>query len=290
MQISVLGTGAIGSAFAEAFLKAGHQVTVYNRSADKVARLVALGATHVATPAAAMTAGGVVLVAVTDGKALKAVLDGIPAAALSGAKILNASTTRVVEIAEIAADLAGKGADLAEVSVNVGPDQIREGQGMYLLGASETDTGLWTGLLTGIGSVVHRAGEVGDASRAELPLLMSYLFGLVAAAHVAAVVARDRTPDDILATYVYPALPAAQYAVPQMMARAYADASASVDAFRALADNAVADFAAMGYPTDVLEAMAAMFARASAAGFGGKDGSAVFESLLVAQAPAPLEG
>lgn len=280
MHISILGTGAIGSAFAMAFLKAGHQVTVFNRSADKLADLVAAGAQAGPSADAAVKAAEVTVVALSDAAALRAVLSGISDAHLSGAKLLNVSTTRVSEIEDIGAQMQAKGASLAEVSVNVGPDQIRDGQGMYLLGSPEADVPLWTDLLQGIGGMVHLAGDLGAASRAELPLLLAYLFGLTASAHVAAVVARDRTPEEILATYVYPALPAAQYAVPQMIARAYADASASVDAFRGLAENAVKDFAAMGYPTEVLAAMTALFASASAAGFGGKDGSAVVESLL----------
>lgn len=280
MRVSVLGTGAIGGAFAEAFLKAGHQVTVHNRSADKVAHLVALGATFAGSADLAIQNTDVTVVAVTDGKALASVLGAIAPGSLFGTKILNASTTRVNEILALGQDLAAKGAHLAEVSVNVGPDQIREGQGAYILGAREGDVALWKGLLEEIGGMVTLAGGLGDASRAELPLLVAYLFGLAASAHIAAVVAHDKTPDEILATYVYPALPAAQYALPGMMARAYADASASVQAFQGLADNAVLDFAAMGYPTEVLSSMAALFARASKAGFATKDGSAVFEGLL----------
>lgn len=111
MRISVLGTGAIGGAFAEALLKAGHTVTVFNRSPDKVAHLVAAGARHCATADGAVAAAEATLVALTDGAALRSVLDGIGAATLAGAKILNVSTTRVSEIEEIARQgrLAGRG-------------------------------------------------------------------------------------------------------------------------------------------------------------------------------------
>ena len=70
MHISVLGTGAIGAAFAEAFLKAGHRVTVYNRTLDKVAQLVALGAVAAASAEQAVQDADATLIAVTDGKAL----------------------------------------------------------------------------------------------------------------------------------------------------------------------------------------------------------------------------
>jgi len=41
--ISVLGTGLMGSAVASTLIDAGHTVTVWNRSADKSAPLVAIG-------------------------------------------------------------------------------------------------------------------------------------------------------------------------------------------------------------------------------------------------------
>lgn len=279
MHISVIGTGAIGSAFAEAFLKLGHDVTVANRSPGKAAPLVALGARLAVNANSAVVASDVILIALTDAKAMTSILETIEPSNLAGKFILNASSTRASEIEDAGRWLATKGAKLAEVTVNVGPDQIREGQGMYLLGCAPQDEDLWTTLLSSIGGVVHCAGELGSASRAELPLLLTYLFGLAASAYIAAIVAQDKTPDDILEAYVYPALPVAQYSVPHMIGRQFEDASASVDAFRGLAENASHDIAAKGLPVDILENIAALFERASASGFGAKDGAAVVEAL-----------
>ena len=43
-DITVVGLGAMGSALAHSLLKAGREITVWNRSPDKVQPLVALGA------------------------------------------------------------------------------------------------------------------------------------------------------------------------------------------------------------------------------------------------------
>ena len=43
-DVTVIGLGAMGSALARAELKAGHSVTVWNRSPDKITLLVDLGA------------------------------------------------------------------------------------------------------------------------------------------------------------------------------------------------------------------------------------------------------
>jgi 3-hydroxyisobutyrate dehydrogenase-like beta-hydroxyacid dehydrogenase len=54
MQIGFIGLGRMGGHVAENLLKAGHSVTVWNRSSGPVQELVAKGATAAATPQAAM--------------------------------------------------------------------------------------------------------------------------------------------------------------------------------------------------------------------------------------------
>ena len=53
MKISFLGLGAMGQVMARRLLDAGHEMTVYNRTASKADDLVAAGARFAATPAAA---------------------------------------------------------------------------------------------------------------------------------------------------------------------------------------------------------------------------------------------
>jgi 3-hydroxyisobutyrate dehydrogenase-like beta-hydroxyacid dehydrogenase len=55
-QLGFLGLGSMGSAIAGRLVDAGHDVTVWNRSADAAAPLVAAGARLAATPAEALAA------------------------------------------------------------------------------------------------------------------------------------------------------------------------------------------------------------------------------------------
>jgi 3-hydroxyisobutyrate dehydrogenase-like beta-hydroxyacid dehydrogenase len=60
MKIGFVGLGSMGSAMAGHLVEAGHEVTIWNRSADKARPLVERGARQAATPAE--TAGGEVVV------------------------------------------------------------------------------------------------------------------------------------------------------------------------------------------------------------------------------------
>ncbi|HEY1736755.1 MAG TPA: NAD(P)-binding domain-containing protein, partial [Methylovirgula sp.] len=50
MNVGFLGLGAMGSAMASRVIKAGHKVTVWNRSPNNVKELVAEDATAAKTP------------------------------------------------------------------------------------------------------------------------------------------------------------------------------------------------------------------------------------------------
>ena len=60
MKIAFLGLGIMGSRMAANLLKAGHELTVWNRTAAKAADLVAAGATLADAPAAAVEGAAVV--------------------------------------------------------------------------------------------------------------------------------------------------------------------------------------------------------------------------------------
>ncbi len=64
--IAFLGTGLLGSAFAEAAAKRGDTVTALNRSIDKVQALAPFGVTAAATPADAVRGASRVHIVLKD--------------------------------------------------------------------------------------------------------------------------------------------------------------------------------------------------------------------------------
>ncbi len=76
MVIAFLGLGSMGSGVAANLVKAGHDVTVWNRSASKTEALVAAGATAAKTPTEAASDAAVVFTMLSDDAALTAVLHG----------------------------------------------------------------------------------------------------------------------------------------------------------------------------------------------------------------------
>jgi 3-hydroxyisobutyrate dehydrogenase-like beta-hydroxyacid dehydrogenase len=97
MRLGFIGLGRMGAGMAANLIKAGHEVTVYNRSPDKTAALVALGATA-ATRIADACGGDAVVTMLADDHAVESVVfsEGCIGASLSpGAVHVSCSTISV---------------------------------------------------------------------------------------------------------------------------------------------------------------------------------------------------
>jgi len=132
-NIAFLGTGLLGSAFAEAAAKRGDTVTAWNRSPAKAQALAQFGVKAAATPADAVRgAARVHLILKDDG-----VVDQVIAAARAGlgadAVIIDHSTTSPKLTAERAARLAAAGVKYLHCPVFMGPPAARSAQGSMIV-------------------------------------------------------------------------------------------------------------------------------------------------------------
>ncbi|NUS74023.1 MAG: NAD(P)-dependent oxidoreductase, partial [Corynebacteriales bacterium] len=109
-SVSVIGLGPMGQAMVRAFLDAGVEVTVWNRSPDKVDAMVTLGAKSAATVADALNANDVTVVSLTHYAAMYDVLGQAPEA-LAGKVIANLSSDSPEKARDGAAWVRSHGAE-----------------------------------------------------------------------------------------------------------------------------------------------------------------------------------
>ena len=103
MKIAFLGTGLMGTGFVRRMLAQGHEVSVWNRSADKARALEAHGARACASAAEAVRGVDRVHLMVADDAVVDAVLEPIVEAIPSAAWIIDHTTTATTPTAERAA-------------------------------------------------------------------------------------------------------------------------------------------------------------------------------------------
>ncbi|KUH40708.1 MULTISPECIES: NAD(P)-dependent oxidoreductase [Streptomyces] len=118
--VTVLGLGLMGGALAEAFLRAGHPTTVWNRTRAKADGLVARGATLAESPAAALAAAPLVVVCVSDYDAVADVLDG----PLDGRVVVNLTSGTPSRARALAEEVARRGGGYLDGGIMAVPEAV----------------------------------------------------------------------------------------------------------------------------------------------------------------------
>lgn len=135
-NVAVLGTGLLGSGFVERMLGQGHAVRVWNRSADKLAPLVALGAVAADSPADAVRGADRVHLVLAADDAVEAVITALRPGLGDGVVIVDHSTNLPARVAARAEALAGEGIAYLHAPVFMAPANARAGTGLMLLSGS----------------------------------------------------------------------------------------------------------------------------------------------------------
>lgn len=178
MRIGIAGTGRMGAAIARRLLGLGHDLTVWNRTRDKVRALAAAGAKVAATPAAVTASSDVLITILTDAAALEAVYreaDGLLAGDATGKLFLEMSTVRPqVKVSIADAARARKAAFIdCPVGGTVGP--ASEGKLLGLAGGDADDIARARPVLDQLCRRVEHVGPVGAAAAVKLAMNLTSL-------------------------------------------------------------------------------------------------------------------
>lgn len=183
-KLAFLGLGMMGSGMATCLVKAGHEVTVWNRSLQKAEALAQTGAAVAITPKeAALGADGVFSMVADDGASTHCWLskDGALQSLKEGAFLVECSTISHGHSATLAAAAKAAGLRYIDCPVNGPPSAAAEGQLVLLVGADSQDLeDARTWLETLSKSILH-FGPVGTGTAYKL------LNNLLGAVHVAAI-------------------------------------------------------------------------------------------------------
>jgi 3-hydroxyisobutyrate dehydrogenase-like beta-hydroxyacid dehydrogenase len=141
MRVGFIGLGRMGSGMAADLLRAGHEVTVYNRSPDKAEALAAEGA-KVAASIAEACRGEAVFTMLSNDEAVESVVfgdGGILASLPKGAIHISSSTISVALSDRLAAAHAKAGQRYVVATVLGRPDAAAAGK-LIVVAAGDPDT------------------------------------------------------------------------------------------------------------------------------------------------------
>ena len=171
-KISFLGLGVMGYPMAGHIAAAGHDVTVYNRTAAKAEAWVAQhGGAHVPSPAAAADGADVVLSCVGDDPDVLHVAlgnDGAIPAMRSGALYIDNSTVSADVAGQLASAGASRGVGVLDAPVSGGQAGAENGKLTVMVGGSEDDFATGLPVMECYGARVVRMGPAGKGQQAKM--------------------------------------------------------------------------------------------------------------------------
>ncbi len=135
--IAFLGTGLLGSAFAEAAAKRGDTVTAWNRSAAKAQALAAFGVIPATDPAEAVRGASRVHLVLKDDAVVESVIAACKSGLAADAILIDHSTTLPALTAQRAARLQAEGLKYLHCPVFMGPPAARNAQGSMFVAGPE---------------------------------------------------------------------------------------------------------------------------------------------------------
>ncbi|MFL6796240.1 MAG: NAD(P)-dependent oxidoreductase [Xanthobacteraceae bacterium] len=175
MRVGIAGVGKMGAAIAQRLIEQGHEVRVWNRSADKLKPVTDAGATAAATPADLAATADVIITILTDASAIDSVYhapSGLLAADVPGKLFIEMSTVPpAIEVA-LAEKVRGKGAALVECPVGGSTGPARQGKLIGLMGAEPADAARARPILDQLCRRLEHCGPVGSGGVMKLTINM----------------------------------------------------------------------------------------------------------------------
>jgi len=178
MKIGIAGTGRMGAAIATRLLGLGHEITVWNRTADKTKALAAAGARVASTPAQLAAASEIVISILTNADAIAAAYhgkDGLLAGDVAGRLFIEMSTVRPATEQALAAKVKAKGAAFVDCPVGgtIGP--ARDGKLFGFVGGDAADVAGARPVLDLLCRRVEHVGGVGAGASMKLAINLPLL-------------------------------------------------------------------------------------------------------------------
>lgn len=282
-KIAVIGTGNMGAAIAERLVRCGYDVTVYNRTVERLEPLAAMGAKVARTAVEAIAASDFAIIALLDADAIReTIVNDLGDADISSKRLMSVSYTSLNEIAFLDQTFNRSGARLSEVSVMGYPDQVLAAEARFVVAGPRKDFDGWSEIFMQLGQRVDYVGECGNATKAEMANWLSYALQMLSIAYPAAVYKREGLPLSVLSGIFTDnpnkRIPGADVAISSMAEREYKPRF-TVGAFLASIDNVIEYTRSQGMPASLYEAVREVYQLAADRGLGDRDVSAIFEVL-----------
>jgi 3-hydroxyisobutyrate dehydrogenase len=169
MKVAFLGLGIMGHSMASNLAKAGHEVTVWNRTPGKVVD----GAAIAPSPAAAAQGAEVVWLCVSDTDAVESCVfgpEGVEQSLQPGTIIADSSTISPAATLKFAERVAAKGAAWVDAPVTGSKIGAQDGTLIFMVGGEPANIERLKPLFAATGKKIFRMGDTGKGQATKLAM------------------------------------------------------------------------------------------------------------------------
>ncbi len=169
MRVAFLGLGIMGRSMAANLVKAGHEVTVWNRTPGKDVE----GAPSAASPGEAARGAEVVWMCVSDTKAVEGVLfgpQGVEESLAQGMTVVDSSTISPSANGKFAERVRARGAQYVDAPMTGSKIAAEGGTLIFMVGGEEAAIENLKPLFAAMGKGFFRMGDTGKGQAAKLAM------------------------------------------------------------------------------------------------------------------------
>ncbi|MDH3308805.1 MAG: NAD(P)-dependent oxidoreductase [Acidimicrobiia bacterium] len=171
MTVGFLGIGIMGRGMATNLIDKGHDLMVWNRTAERAAALEALGASVASTPAELAERCAIVMICVSDTPDVEEVVlgaQGVLVGVSEGSLIIDHSTISPIATRELAAQAAECGGGWIDAPVSGGSEGAQRGTLSIMAGGSEADFERARPYMEAFGATITHVGPIGAGQMVKL--------------------------------------------------------------------------------------------------------------------------
>ncbi len=164
MKIGFIGLGTMGVGMSLNLLKAGHEVSVHNRTREKEESVAKEGARRAQSPREAAEGAEVIVTMVSDTPDVEQVVlgdEGIIHGAPQGAIVIDMSTISPAATRQMAEALSAKGIKMLDAPVSGGPEGANNGTLAIMVGGDSDAFEKALPILEIMGKTVTHVGPIG---------------------------------------------------------------------------------------------------------------------------------
>jgi 3-hydroxyisobutyrate dehydrogenase len=164
MKVAFIGMGTMGAAMAVNILKAGHAVTVHNRTREREEPVAKAGARRSASPQEAARNAEIIVTCVSDTPDAEAVIlgaNGVIHGAPTGAIVVDMSTISPSATRRMAGELGKKGIRMLDAPVSGGSEGAQKGTLTIMVGGDAAAVAKAMPVLSAMGKSITHIGPSG---------------------------------------------------------------------------------------------------------------------------------